>query len=140
MRKTRDYLLHFPVGDGEVFCRLRIFEKPGRVPVVVVTELSLGAGPRLAKVEPYLAAEVLARHFPDRFELPEPVHWVEHRERGEWELRRNVPEFYLVEFASYTPRLETRGARTQRRIGRARWTRVARDAVEEMIGQPLGEP
>lgn len=138
MRKTHDYL-HWYRGPGPatLLCRVRVFEQADQVPVIVVTELSRGVGLRLAKVEPYLAAEILAQHFPERFETPDPVRWVEHRERSEWEQRRNFSELSLVEFASYTPRLETRGGTKRTRIGRARWTRVAREAVEELIAQPL---
>src|SRR5579863_2131226 len=78
MFRTHDLLHHYRgSGPGELLCRIQVFEQPGAVPVVVVTELSRGCGPSLPKVEPYLAAEILARYLPQRFEEPEPVRWIE---------------------------------------------------------------
>jgi hypothetical protein len=138
VRKTHDYVLAYRgIAAGGGRCRVRVYEEPGHVPVVIVSGLEYGPDTTVSALAEYLAADVIARHFPERFEEKQPVCWIENYERNEWELRRKLPEFLLVEFASYVPRTVEVSGEQRVRIGTPRWTRIARETVEAMIGQSV---
>jgi hypothetical protein len=125
--------------DGGV-CRVRLFEGTGQVPVVLVSELAENTSTSVTNMAEYLAAELIARHFPARFEAEDPaVHWVEHYPRTDAERRRGMPEYALVAFDSYRPRRVPRFGQDRVAIGRPRWTHVDRAAVERLLGQPLAQ-
>src|SRR5262249_40964310 len=104
MRRTQDYLHAYRgLSSGVGLCRVCVYEEEGREPVVVVIALRSDPDLSISSVAPYLAAEVIARHFPDRLQNDLPVRWFEHYERSGWELKRLLPEFFQVEFSSYRP-------------------------------------
>jgi hypothetical protein len=80
-------------------CRIQIFTAPDEVPVVVATELDENTGTSLTNVCEYLAAEVIAQHFPERFETEEPIIWLEHYPRTPAERRQGLPAFSQSEFS-----------------------------------------
>lgn len=138
MKRTHDYLYPYrgrATATGR--CRVRVYEQAGQAPVVIVTDLRYDDETNVTRLAEYLAAEIIAQHFPERFEDEQPVRWIENHERNEWELRRKLPEFLLVEFSSYTPRPMDDAIGKRVRIGAPRWTRLSREAIERIIGQPL---
>lgn len=121
--------------DGGV-CRIRVFEARGAVPVVVCSELPENSNTSVTNLAEYLAAEVIARFLPHRFEADPPVVWIEHYP-GRRDPRRNVTgrvEFDLVTFASCTPRRNYLGGVARRKLGEPSWKRLTSDEVAELIG------
>lgn len=118
-------------------CRIRIYQGPNHVPVVIATDLKTNKGVRISHIAECLAAEVIAQHFRNRVAEERPLRWIEHYERDEWELRRRFPEYALVDFSSYKPYWVTERREPRLRIGDPRWTFVPKEMVEEMIGCPL---
>jgi hypothetical protein len=64
--------------DDGGFCRVRLFAAPARSPLIVVSQLEECRNTSITNMAEYLAAEIGAKHFPDRFEHPEPFTWIEH--------------------------------------------------------------
>ena len=138
MRRTQDYLHAYRgISNGVGRCRVCVYEEEGREPVVVVTALRSDPDVSISSVAPYLAAEVIARHFPDRLQNDLPVRWFEHYERSGWELKRLLPEFFQVEFSSYIPHADDVFGMKRLRIGTPQWTRIPREVIEDLIEQPL---
>jgi hypothetical protein len=138
MRRTQDYLHAYRgISGGAGRCRVCVYEEEGRDPVVVVTALRSDPEVSISSVAPYLAAEVIARHFPDRLQKDLLLRWFEHYERSQWELKRLLPEFFQVEFSSYRPYPSDDPDGSRLRIGRPQWTRVPRETIEDLIEQPL---
>lgn len=122
----------------DAVCRIQIFAAPDEVPVVVATELEENTGTSITNVCEYLAAEVIARHFPERFEAEDPIIWIERYPRTPAERRQGLPTFSQAEFSSFTPRVEYLGTIKRIRIGQPTWRHVEETEVEELIG-PLVE-
>jgi hypothetical protein len=140
MGKTHDYTydyrgLHTPGAK----CRIRVYERAGDVPVVIATELPDNDNTSVTNIAEYLAAEIIARHFPHRFEEENPVIWIEHDPPIEAHGRRGkTVEYSLVEFDSYTPRQERVFGRPRVRIGDPAWRHLREEEVEELLGQKPG--
>ena len=49
-------------------CRVRIYERPGAVPVVIVSELAENKNTSITNMAEYLAAEIPAKYLPGVFE------------------------------------------------------------------------
>ena len=118
--------------DG--ICRIRIFTAPDQVPVVIATELEENRGTSITNAAEYIAAEVIARHLPERFEAEDPVIWLEHYPRTPAEQRQGLPAFSRAEFRSFTPRVEYLGTIQRIRIGLPTWRHLEEAEVEAMIG------
>lgn len=118
-------------------CRVRIYQQPGRTPVIIATELDSNSGTAITNLAEQLCAEVLRAYLPDRFEEDEPVIWVEHYRRTPDELRRRWPEFAHVTFQSNAPRRVARAGRDRLQLGRPEWTHLPRAVVEALVGQPV---
>src|SRR5688572_29131186 len=67
--KTHDYAYSFRGlwTQGGV-CRVRVFLAEGRIPVVVCSELPENENTSVTNIVEYLAPEVVAKHFPHRFD------------------------------------------------------------------------
>ena len=118
----------------DAVCRIQIFAAPEQVPVVVATELDENTGTSITNVCEYLAAEVIARHFPERFEAEDPVIWLEHYPRTSAERRQGLPSFSQADFGSFTPRVEYLGTIKRIRIGQPTWRHVDEADVEALVG------
>ena len=118
----------------DAVCRIQIFAASDAVPVVVATELDENTGTSITNVCEYLAAEVIARHFPERFEAEDPIIWLEHYPRTPAEHRQGLPAFSRAEFSSFTPRVEYLGAIKRIRIGQPTWRHIDETEVEALIG------
>jgi len=101
-------------------CRLRVYRGDGGDAVVIATELPANPGTSVTN-----AAESLALDTWLRLGRPSPFTWIEHYpQRGK---RRNLAEtFDRVDFVL-----------TQRGFERPTWTRMTRDQVEQLVGQPV---
>ena len=115
-------------------CRIRIYTAPDEVPVVVATELDDNRGTSITNMSEFLAADVIARHFPERFEAEDPVIWLEHYPRTPAEQRQGLPDFSRAEFSSFTPRVERLGGIIRIRIGQPTWRHLDEAEVEALIG------
>ncbi len=83
----------------------------------------------------YLAAEIGAQHFPERFEQPEPFTFIEHY-RYPKEKDPTLRELWSrVRFDSYTPRLVTLGGVVRTKLGTPRWTHLPVREVARLIGE-----
>src|SRR5688500_3340016 len=135
--KTHEFLHRFRGywSDGGI-CRIRVFEAAGLIPVIVCSEREENQNTSVTNLAEYLAAEVIGRLFPARFEDPEPCIWVEHYP-GRRDPRRNIigrAEFDRVTFASWTPRACWLGGVQRTRLGEPEWHRLTPEAVAALIG------
>jgi hypothetical protein len=84
-----------------------------------------------------LAAEIVARHFPLRFDFDEPAIWLEHhpaphdRRSG----KRGHPRFDRVTFASLAPRRIWLGSQARIGLGEPTWEPVPLPEVAALIGE-----
>ena len=139
MAMTHDYTYAYRGiwTDGGV-CRIQIFEGHDRPPVIVATELPENTNTSVTNLAEYLAAEVLRRHFPQRFEEPEPAIWIERYPRpAEPWLRRVVgnTEYSRVTFATWIPRAVFRGGVRRLAIGQPTWTHLEPADVRRLLGR-----
>jgi hypothetical protein len=141
MHKTADYEYAFrgtwdrePKGR----CRVRILEAVGTPPVLILTELTANPSTSVTNLVEVLAAELIARHFPHRFEVvgEEPVILIEHYEplcdepRG----RRGQPTYDRVVFGSWAPRRVWLGGQERLSLGEPDWHHLAYEEVRTLLG------
>src|SRR5689334_9642 len=75
MPKTADYLHRFRrMWDRErdAVCWVRVFEEPGQTPVIVMSEHPNNPSTSVTTMAELLAAELIQRHFPQRFHHEPP--------------------------------------------------------------------
>jgi len=137
LTKTHDYLYEYRGYQGcTSSCRIQIFGRPGVVPIVIATELPSNHGTSVTNMAEYLAAEIIAKHFPQRFEEEVPVCWIEHYPPIQAYGRSGkTREYSLVEFASYRPRLVQRFGGPRLSIGEPNWRYLEEQEVERILGQ-----
>ena len=121
--------------DEGGICRVRLFEKGGLPPVVAVSQLEENRNTSITNMAEYLAAEIGAKHFPHRFETPEPFVWLEHYSHPEEEDPALREIWSRVRFDSYTPRLVTLGGVVRTKLGMPRWKYVPTPQVARLIGE-----
>ncbi len=120
--------------DEGGICRVRLFRAETRPPVVVVSQLEENRNTSVTNMAEYLAAEIGARHFPERFEARDPFRYIEHYRYPE-EKDPTLREIWsTVRFDSYTPRLVTLGGVMRTKLGTPRWTYLPPTDVAGLIG------
>jgi len=119
--------------DGGV-CRVRLFTGEKVPPVVVVSQLDENKNTSITNMAEYLAAEIGAKYFPERFEQPEPFTFIEHYRYPEEKGPALRELWSRVRFDSYTPRLVTLGGAMRTRLGTPRWTHLPVADVARLIG------
>jgi len=82
----------------------------------------------------YIAAEVGAKHFPERFEQPEPFTFIEHYRHPEERDPVLRKTWSRVRFDSYTPKLVTLGGVVRTKLGTPRWIHVPSNDMARLIG------
>jgi hypothetical protein len=133
--KIEDFHYAYPgyYDDGGI-CRVRLFTAGERVPVIVVSQLAENRNTSITNMAEYLAAEIGAKHFPHRFEYPDPFDWIEQYSYPQ-ERDPALRELWSrVRFDGYTPRLVTLGGVMRTKLGTPRWTHLAIPAVRRLIG------
>jgi hypothetical protein len=140
MQQTHDYLYTYP-GYGAVPsgpCRVRIFEAPDENPVIICTQPLGMAGTSITNLAEYLAADLIARHFPDRLDsIGQSVVWVEHYARQNVAEARKFGEFAFVSFAPWRPTRTILAGIPRRTLGRPSWQYASRLTIEDLLGQSL---
>jgi len=130
--KTHDYEHTYDgIGNREGVCRIRIYELPEFVPIVLCSTLAKNDGTSITNLAEHIAAEVLTRFFRDRLERSdEPTIWIEY-----YSLRESPFELlHRVTFSRYTPAVVP-GPRVWRtRLGDPQWHCITREKIEELIG------
>jgi hypothetical protein len=138
--RTADYV-HEYRGYGGCVCRCRVvvFEPEGQRPAIVVSELADNPGTSVTNMAEVLAAELIARHFPERVGEPDGVVWIERYPRvGRLPHRPEGPVYARVEFASWAPRTEQRfganGRYLEARLGTPNWRSLSREELAALLG------
>jgi hypothetical protein len=140
MEKTHDFEYAFRGTwdkQPEGRCRVRILQQDGRPPTVILTELTSNPSTSVTNMVEILAAELIARHFPVRFEAvgEDPITLVEHYEpmvyaRG----RRGKPTYDRVEFGRWSPRKVWLGGQARLSLGEPDWRPLPDHEVIALIG------
>ena len=139
-RKTRDerYCYRGNFADGGV-CRLRIFEAEGQPPIVVLTELPDNTNTSVTNLVEYLAAEVISKFLPHRWDFEPPAIVLENYplRRSPRSAKRNLgkPEYDLVTFASWTPQAVWQAGIKRIRLGEPAWKFLPLSEVAALIGE-----
>jgi len=120
--------------DEGGICRVRLFHDLRRPPVILVGQLEENRNTSVTNMAEYLAAEIGAKHFPDRFEQRDPFVFIEHYRHPEEEDPTLREIWSKVRFDSYTPRLVTLGGVMRTKLGTPRWTYLPPTAVAGLIG------
>lgn len=139
MRLTRDltHSYHGYLGCPSR-CWLRIYEEPGRTPVVIASELEDNPGTSVTNAVERIAADVLRLYLRDRLGKAVPFFWYEHYAyRHRW-----IPpglDFDQVTFASYTPRPRGQAGLSWEELGEPTWTPACRADLEAIVGAPISD-
>lgn len=120
--------------DEGGICRVRLFGREALPPVIVVSQLEENTNTSITNVCEYLAAEIGAKHFPHRFEQPEPFVWIEHYGYPQERDPALRETWSRVRFDSYTPRLVTLGGVMRTKLGTPRWIHVPSEDMARLIG------
>lgn len=141
MPKTYDYKYAYRgTWDSEPRgrCRVRILEEVGQVPVLVITELNSNAASSITNMFEVLAAELIAKHFPARFEVigEDPVILIEHYEprRDTRRSAQGKPSYDRVTFESWVPHRVREGGQDRLALGEPDWRRMADVEVVRHLG------
>jgi hypothetical protein len=121
--------------DEGGICRVRLFMEGERPPAIVVSQLEENRNTSVTNMAEYLAAEIGAKHFPDRFEQPEPFTFIEHYRYPEEQDPALRETWSRVRFDSYTPRLVTLGGVVRTKLGLPRWVHMPTSDVARLIGR-----
>lgn len=137
-RLTHDFRRTYGCWADGGTCRIRIFEGAGRPPVVVCSQIESAPGTSVCSVAEYLAAEVVGRYFPSRFDEPEPVVWLEHHPCCEDRRRRGAARLDVarVTFASWKPTIIRDGRGWRAKLGHPTWTPLSAEDLPSLIGDP----
>jgi hypothetical protein len=120
--------------DEGGICRVRLFGTETLPPVVVVSQLEENKNTSVTNMAEYIAAEIGAKHFPHRFEQPEPFVWIEHYAYPDERDPALRETWSRVAFDSYTPKLVSLGGVMRTKLGTPRWTHVPTKDMARLIG------
>jgi hypothetical protein len=114
-------------------CRLRLFERGGEAPVLVLTELPDNPSSSVTNTMEFLAPEAIRAFCPGRFEHEEPVVLLEHYPEERTPSGRIAHEetWDRVSFRSWAPRRVWYGGQERLSFGEPDWRRLP---IEEVIG------
>ncbi len=143
--KMRDELYPFTgFWSSAGVCRIRTFEAPGCPPVIVATDLPENESTSVTNIAEYLAAQVIARYFPHRFDEAEPVIWLEHYARTTGGPLRPRPagmsNVDRVTFSRWAPRPVVSQGVKRVTLGEPSWAPISVEDLERLIGpHPLDD-
>lgn len=123
-------------GEDGVFW-LRIFERPDASPVIVLAELDANESTSVTNLAEILAAEVIAKYMPHRFEYDEPALILEHYPQHDSPRGRIEHEatWDRVVFDSWSPRRVWLGGQERVSLGSPEWRSMPRHEVADLISQ-----
>ena len=136
IRLTHDRTRAFGSWANGGTCRIRIFESPGRPPVVVCSGVESSPGTSVCSVAEFLAAAVVGKYFPSRFDEPDPVIWIEHHPCCADRRRRGAARLDVarVTFASWKPVIVKDNRNWRAKLGEPTWTPISPDELHALIG------
>lgn len=140
--KTADYRYAFRGTwdrEPEGVCRVRILEAENDPPIVVLTELHENESTSVTNAIELIAAELIAKHFPQRFEvIDDPIILIEHHppvvEIGG---RRRPATYDRVVFRSWVPRRVWLGGQERRSLEGPDWRHLPPDEVRDFLGDEV---
>jgi hypothetical protein len=121
------------------FTRLRLYERPGRSPLMILTEMTENTNTSVTNMLEYLVAEIGTMLMPHRFDDDEPFVVIEHYPaRPDSGMRELIEErFAQVEFDDWKLRRQWLGGVERKRVGQPRWTPITdADVVQLLSTQP----
>ena len=125
--------------EPEGLCRVRILAHRGQPPVMVITELIDNPSTSVTNLVEILAAELIARHLPHRFEVvgEDPVTLIEHYEpmRSARTGRRGHPTYDRVTFQSWAPRAIWFGGQQRLALAEPDWRHLPDHEVRQFLGE-----
>src|SRR5215204_4176559 len=142
LTKTADYRYAFRGTwdkEPEGRCRVRILEGQGKEqPVMILTELRDNPSTSVTNMIEVLAAELIAKHFPQRFEAvrEDPVVLIEHYEpvKDDRGARRAAPTYDRVAFGSWAPRRIWLGGKERVSLSEPYWRHLPEQEVKALLG------
>ena len=140
LSKIADYLHSFPAdtaGKPQGICWVRVFDREGETPVVVLSELPQNLSASVTDMAEYLAPEMVRRHFPHRFEAIPPVIFLEHyveQQTPQGRLGRKAT-WDRLSFHSWAPRRSVLAGNVRLAYGEPHWEGLPEHEVEALIGR-----
>ena len=139
MPKTADYLHHFRGmwdTEPEAVCWVRVFEEPGQTPVIVMGEHPDNPSTSVTNMAELLAAELIQKHFPRRFDHDPPAILLEHypTEYHRGRVARK-PTWDRLSFHSWAPRRVWLGGQERLAFGEPEWRSLPDHDVAALIGE-----
>ena len=139
MPKTADYLHAFRGmwdREPEAVCWVRVFEEEGQTPVIVMSEHPANPSTSVTNMAELLAAELIQKHFPQRFDHTPPAILLEHypTEFHRGRVARK-PTWDRLSFHSWAPRRVWLGGQERLAFGEPEWRSLPEQEVEALIGQ-----
>ena len=139
--KTHDYR-HAYLGywdvEPEARCRVRIIERAGAPPILLLSEVPTNPSTSVTNAVEFLVAELIAKHFPVRFEVIDepPAVVIEHYEAipGSTSGPRQKPSYALVTFEDWRPRRVWLGGQERISLGDPDWRHMPDAEVRALIG------
>lgn len=112
-------------------CRVRLIEKNGAPPVLLITELPDNPSTSVTNIMEHLAPEIIRTFLPQAFEELELPTIIEH-----YEAQRDIEEtFDLVTFAHAAPRKVWLGGRERISLGEPHWKRLPLEEAKALLGE-----
>jgi hypothetical protein len=128
------------VWGGEGVCRIRVYEAPDHVPVVVISDLPDNPDTSTTNLIEYLAYEAIRAHLPNRLEETEPAIVLHHFPPGTTKPRTVRGHVSRVSFATKRPRMEWLGGVMRVRFGEPSWADVGAEELARLVGNdPVAE-
>jgi hypothetical protein len=140
MPKTADYL-HYHRGmwdrEPDAVCWVRVFEEEGQTPVIVMAEHPDNPSTSVTNMAELLAAELIQRHFPQRFDHEPPAILIEHypTEYSPHGRVARKPTWDRLTFHSWAPRRVWLGGQERLAFGEPEWRAMLEHEVEALLGR-----
>ena len=139
--KTHDYEHAFRGywdRGNEARCRVRILQRDGSPPIVILTELPDNESTSITNMIERVTLEVIAKHLPHRLEVIDepPAIVIEHYppRPGERRGRLDGATYDLVTFGSWRPRMVRHGADNRPSLGEPEWRHMPADEARALLG------
>ena len=138
--KTADYL-HYYRGtwdrEREAVCWVRVFEDAGQTPVIVMAEHPDNPSTSVTNMAELLAAELIRKHFPQRFDYEPPAILLEHYpiEYSPQGRMARKPTWDRLTFHSWAPRRVWLGGHERLAFGEPEWHSMPEHEVAALLGR-----